>query len=64
MTLDGKLLSSGNTGHGPRAGGGAGGSVWIQTQELYGAGTMDVKGGSSGTDDDIIPLAANETVCE
>ena len=48
MTLDGKLLSAGNNGHGPRGGGGAGGSVWIQTAEFYGAGTIDVKGGSIG----------------
>ena len=54
MTLDGKLLAPGNTGYGPRAGGGAGGSVWIQTGEFYGSGSIDVTGGSVGTEDDIV----------
>ena len=49
MTLDGKLLATGNIGYGPRAGGGAGGSVWIDTAEFYGAGNIDVTGGSVGT---------------
>lgn len=49
VTLDGKLLAPGSSGHGFRAGGGAGGSVWIQTEEFYGSGGVDVRGGSGGT---------------
>ena len=53
MTLDGKLLAPGNLGYGPRAGGGAGGSVWIQTGEFYGSGSIDVTGGSLGAGADL-----------
>ena len=54
VTLDGKLLALGNTGYGPRAGGGAGGSVLIQTGGFYGSGSIDVTGGSFGTEADIV----------
>ena len=60
MTLDGKLLAPGNIGYGPRAGGGAGGSVWIDTAEFYGAGNIDVTGGSVGTDGDIVAASGNQ----
>ena len=59
VTLDGKLLAPGNIGYGPRAGGGAGGSVWIDTAEFYGAGNIDVTGGSVGTDADIVAASGN-----
>ena len=60
VTLDGKLLAPGNIGYGPRAGGGAGGSVWIDTAEFYGAGNIDVTGGSVGTDGDIVAASGNQ----
>ena len=47
-TIDGTLLAAGKNGYGSYGGGGAGGSVWIQTGEFFGAGTIDVKGGSIG----------------
>ena len=49
MTLDGQLLAAGEPGKGPRAGSGAGGSVWIQTGEFYGSGNIDVTGGDVQT---------------
>ena len=47
-TIDGSLLAAGKNGYGSYGGGGAGGSVWIQTGEFFGAGTIDVKGESNG----------------
>ena len=47
-TIDGSLLAAGRNGYGSYGGGGAGGSVWIQTWDFFGAGTIDVKGGSNG----------------
>ena len=65
MTLDGKLLAPGNVGYGPRAGGAAGGSVWIQTAEFYGSGSIDVTGGSIGTTADIVPYTGtNDDLCK
>ena len=60
VTLDGKLLATGNIGYGPRAGGGAGGSVWIDTAEFYGAGNIDVTGGSVGTGANIVDTSGNQ----
>ena len=60
VTLDGKLLAAGNIGYGPRAGGGAGGSVWIDTAEFYGAGYIDVTGGSVGTGANIVDTSGNQ----
>ena len=64
MTLDGELLAAGKNGHGPRAGGGGAGSVWIQTGVFLGSGTIDVTGGSIGSDADIIPITEDEQLCE
>ena len=47
-TIDGSLLAAGKNGYGSYGGGGAGGSIWIQTGDFFGAGTIDVKGGSNG----------------
>ena len=64
MTLDGELLAAGNNGHGPRAGGGGAGSVWIRTGVFLGSGTIDVTGGSIGSDADIVPITEDEQLCE
>lgn len=46
IRIDGQLLSEGQTGSGSRAGGGAGGSIKIVSQNFRGEGLLSVRGGS------------------
>lgn len=45
LLLDGEILCNGKSGSGGRAGGGAGGSIFITTGHMTGTGILSVKGG-------------------
>ena len=45
VVLDGEIKCRGLSGSGPRAGGGAGGSVYIEVDTISGLGTISVQGG-------------------
>jgi hypothetical protein len=46
IRIDGQLLSEGQTGSGPRAGGGAGGSIKVISSNFRGEGLLSVRGGA------------------
>lgn len=47
LLLDGEVLCNGESGSGPRGGGGAGGSIFIKAGHMTGTGKLLVKGGNA-----------------